>query len=63
MGLFFPFPESCVSCNSNNDVNCAQYPQKLMAKSCSTSNSKCYTRIIGMMMIKVKNFLLNFDGI
>lgn len=41
------FLESCISCSSNADPHCAQYPEKLMAKACQESTSKCYTRIVG----------------
>lgn len=45
------FPESCISCNSKDDPNCAQKPGTFMPKDCSTHdlNVQCYSRIVGKL--------------
>lgn len=49
--LKFFFSESCVSCSSKDDANCAQNPETMMSKSCSTNDLsvQCYSRVVGKL--------------
>lgn len=37
--------DACVQCNSATDPKCASSPDQFLAKECSNSTSKCYTRV------------------
>ncbi|CAD7087613.1 unnamed protein product [Hermetia illucens] len=44
--------ESCIQCSSDGNPVCAMAPQNMMAKTCSVSNSTCYTRVVSGVTVR-----------
>ncbi|XP_055844898.1 uncharacterized protein LOC129911204 [Episyrphus balteatus] len=44
--------DACVQCDSKTDPKCATNPERFLAKECSNSTSKCFSRVVGGTTIR-----------